>query len=173
MPAGGLDFFAHGALPAPRVSVAEAQRLAGEHFDLEATAQALGSQQDQNFLLRGGAGEPLGVLKLANRAIGLAEIEAQILAGKRLAQRLAPVCVATTLTGPEGAPLLATVATSEGPLVAHVVRYLPGSTLAHHGYLSPRVVSALGALAAQVSDALDDFTHPGPRAHAAVGPASR
>ncbi|MDA8068880.1 MAG: hypothetical protein M0T77_09775 [Actinomycetota bacterium] len=52
MPAGGLDFFAHGALPAPRVSVAETERVTGE---------------------------PLGVLKLANRAISLNEVEAQVL----------------------------------------------------------------------------------------------
>ncbi len=157
----GLDFFAHGALPAPRVSAAEAERLAREHFGLAAAAEPLGSQQDQNFLLRAHDGEPVGVLKLANRAIGLTEIEAQALAAERLAQRLSQVRVATTLTGPDGARLLATVATAEGALVAHVVRYLPGRTLAGCGYLSPRVVSALGTLAAQVSDALAGFAHPG------------
>jgi 4-aminobutyrate aminotransferase-like enzyme/Ser/Thr protein kinase RdoA (MazF antagonist) len=161
MSGAGLDFFAHGALPAPRVSLDEAARLAREHFGLQAHAESLGSQQDQNFLLRGDDGEPLAVLKLANRAISLVEVQAQVLAAARLAERLPEYRVATALPGPEGEPLVASLATAEGPLVAHVVRYLPGRTLARCGYLSPRVMAALGTLAARVSTALAGFAHPG------------
>ena len=161
MAGAGLDFFAHGALPAPRVGLAEAERLASEHFGLEARAESLGSQQDQNFLLRDGEGGPLGVLKLANRAVNVVEVQAQVLAARLLSERLPGCRVATALTGRDGAPLVASVATSEGPLVAHVVSYLPGRTLVRCGYLSPRVMAALGTLAARVSTALAGFTHPG------------
>lgn len=157
----GVDFFAEGALRAPRVSAAEAATIARSHFGIEAAAEPLGSQQDQNFLLRGADGAPAGVLKLANRAIGLREIEAQVLAGALLAERLPDIRVATTLTGADGAPMLDVVRTEDGPLVAHVVRHLPGATLEQRGHLSRRVVTALGTAAARVSTALEDFSHPG------------
>ncbi|MDE3132674.1 MAG: aminotransferase [Acidobacteriota bacterium] len=157
----GVDFFAQGALPAPRVSAGEAATLARARFGIDAIAEPLGSQQDQNFLLRGGDGEPRGVLKFANRAIGLHEIEAQCLAAAALAERLPQIRVATTLTDRDGARMLDVVETSEGPLVAHVIGYLAGRTLERRGYLSPSVVAALGRLSGQVSAALEDFTHAG------------
>ncbi|MDE3131198.1 MAG: phosphotransferase, partial [Acidobacteriota bacterium] len=159
--AGGVDFFAQGALPAPRVGAREAAQIARARFGIDAGAAPLGSQQDQNFLLRGDDGEPRGVLKLANRAVGLPEIEAQALAAETLAQRLPEVRVATTLADRDGARMLARVETSEGPLVAHVVRYLPGRTLERSGYLSPRVIAACGRLGGQVGAALEDFAHAG------------
>jgi 4-aminobutyrate aminotransferase-like enzyme len=42
-----------------------------------------------------------------------------------------------------------------------VLRYLPGGTLTGAGYLAPRVVAELGAVAGRVSRALDGFQHPG------------
>ncbi|HEX3618104.1 MAG TPA: phosphotransferase [Solirubrobacteraceae bacterium] len=160
--AGGVDFFARGALPAPRVGVEEAVWIAGSRFGLDATAHILGSQQDQNFLLRARDGDqPLGVLKLANPAVGVQEIEAQIAAGELLARRLPDVRVATTLSDTTGAPMFDVADTSEGPLVAHVVSYLSGETLLARGYLSPVVIAAFGNLAARVSLALAEFDHPG------------
>jgi len=158
----GIDFFAQGALPAPRVTPDEAIWIAGSRFGLDATANSLGSQQDQNFLLCGRDDErPLGVLKLANASVGRTEIEAQILAAELLAQELSGVRVATTLTDADGRRMFDVAESSEGPLVAHVVKYLPGQTLRRHGYLSPAVVSELGSLAARVSLALVDFEHEG------------
>jgi 4-aminobutyrate aminotransferase-like enzyme/Ser/Thr protein kinase RdoA (MazF antagonist) len=158
----GIDFFAQGALPAPRVTADEAVWIAGSRFGLDATASSLGSQQDQNFLLLSRDDEqPLGVLKLANPRIGRAEIEAQILAAELLEQALPDVRIATTLTDANGARMFDVAESSEGPLVAHVVRYLPGRTLRNHGYLSPAVVTALGSLAARVSLAMVDFEHEG------------
>jgi 4-aminobutyrate aminotransferase-like enzyme/Ser/Thr protein kinase RdoA (MazF antagonist) len=158
----GVDFFAQGALPAPRVSAEEATWIAGSRFGINATAHPLGSQQDQNFLLRGHEDQqPLGVLKLANAAIGAQEIEAQILAAELLAQQLPDVRIATTLSDAAGEPMFALNETTEGPLVAHVVRYLPGATVRGRGYLSPNVVAAFGTLAARVSAALQRFDHPG------------
>jgi 4-aminobutyrate aminotransferase-like enzyme/Ser/Thr protein kinase RdoA (MazF antagonist) len=160
--ASGVDFFAHGALPAPRVTPEEATWIAGSRFGLDATAHTLGSQQDQNFLLRGRDGEqPLGVLKLANPGVGLQEIDAQILAAEWLAAALPDIRIATTLTDAAGMRMFDLAETSEGALVAHVVSYLTGTTLLPRGYLSPAVTGALGTLAARVSAALEDFEHPG------------
>jgi 4-aminobutyrate aminotransferase-like enzyme/Ser/Thr protein kinase RdoA (MazF antagonist) len=158
----GVDFFARGALPAPRVGPEEAVWIAGSRFGLDATAHTLGSQQDQNFLLTSrDSGRPLGVLKLANSGVGLQEIDAQIIAAELLAQQLPDVRVATTLTDAAGMRMFDLAETSEGPLVAHVVRHLEGETLMARGYLSPIVLSAFGRLAARVSAALADFDHPG------------
>ena len=159
--ATGVDFFTHGALPAPRIGATEAAEIARARFGIDSVASALGSQQDQNFLLRGPAGDPQAVLKLANPAIGRQEIEAQVLASQLLAERLPHVRIATALLGSDGAPMLDVVETSQGPLVAHLVRYLTGETLIARDHLSPAVISALGALAAQVSLALETFQHPG------------
>jgi 4-aminobutyrate aminotransferase-like enzyme/Ser/Thr protein kinase RdoA (MazF antagonist) len=156
----GLDFFAQGALPAPRISTAEAAEIARARFGIEAVAQPLGSQQDQNFLLVGRAGAE-GVLKLANRAIGIQEIEAQVAASGLLAERIPRARVATALSDAAGAPLLALVETSEGPLVSHVVKHLEGQALVERGYLSPRLIADMGTLAAEVSAALEGFEHPG------------
>jgi 4-aminobutyrate aminotransferase-like enzyme/Ser/Thr protein kinase RdoA (MazF antagonist) len=157
----GVDFFAQRALPAPRISAAEATWIAGSRFGIDAHAHALGSQQDQNFLLRRGDGEPLGVLKIANAAIGREEIDAQVKAGELLGRQLTDIRVATTLIDDDGARMLGVVESSEGPLVAHVVRYLPGRMVRECGYLSSSVVAAFGTLAARVSVALADFEHEG------------
>ena len=60
--ASGVDFFAYGALPVPRVTIQDAERMAESEFGLTVRAQPLGSQQDSNFLLV----EPAGVQRLAD-----------------------------------------------------------------------------------------------------------
>lgn len=150
-PETGIDFFRYGALPVPRVSVAEAERIAAA-LGLAAHAEPLGSQQDCNFLLvRGGVAA--GVLKIANPAFTAAEIEAQDTAAGLVAA--AGLRAGTVRHGP------AVVPTADGPALARVLRYLTGGTLTGQGYLSPRVVAAMGTVAGQVSRALRDFTHPG------------
>ena len=84
-PKAGVDFFAHGGLPVPRVTIQDAERMAGSSFGLTVRAQPLGSQQDSNFLLTEPAGGVAGVLKIANPAFSAAEIEAQDGAAERVA----------------------------------------------------------------------------------------
>ena len=150
----GVDFFRHGALPVPQVTIEEAERVAAS-FGLTVRAQPLGSQQDSNFLLVD-AGSVLGVLKIANPAFSAAEIEAQDRAAAHIAGAFQDLRVATVTHGPVEVPV-------EGqPAIARVLRYLPGGTLAGAGrYLSPRVVAGLGTVAGQVSLALSTFDHPG------------
>ena len=151
---GGVDFFAHGGLPVPQVTILQAERVAAL-FGLTVQAQPLGSQQDSNFLLADG-GSVLGVLKIANPAFSAAEIEAQDAAAAHIAGACQDLRVATATHGPAEVPV------DGGRALARVLRFLPGGTLAGaERYLSPRVVAGLGAVAGQVSLALSSFEHPG------------
>jgi Ser/Thr protein kinase RdoA (MazF antagonist) len=85
-PEAGVDFFRHGGLPVPQVTIADAERVASS-FGLTVRAQPLGSQQDSNLLLAEPAGAVLGVLKIANPAFSAAEIEAQDGADRGLVSR--------------------------------------------------------------------------------------
>jgi 4-aminobutyrate aminotransferase-like enzyme/Ser/Thr protein kinase RdoA (MazF antagonist) len=152
--AAGVDFFRSGALPAPVVDQAAAERIAAAQFGLAVHARPLGSQQDSNFLLTASDSTVLGVLKIANPAFSAAEIEAQDAAAGHLAATVG-LRVGTVLHGP------VTVATASGPAAARVLRYLPGGTLAGPGYLAPAVVAGLGTIAGEVSRGLRYFTHPG------------
>mgnify|MGYP001183641409 CR=1 FL=1 len=72
-----FDFFETAELPVPEITCEQARAIAAQHFGVHVTADALGSQQDANFLLRDDDGHPVGVLKVANPAFSRTELEAQ------------------------------------------------------------------------------------------------
>jgi 4-aminobutyrate aminotransferase-like enzyme/Ser/Thr protein kinase RdoA (MazF antagonist) len=150
--AGGIDFFAQGGLPVPLVSAEQAAGLAATPFGMKVRALPLGSQQDCNFLLEGDGG-PAGVLKIANPAFSRTEVEAQDAAAELVA--VAGLRAGTATHGPVTMPV------GGRDAVVRVLRYLPGGTLTGPGYLSPRVVTGLGAVAGRVSRALRGFDHAG------------
>ncbi|MET8747582.1 aminotransferase [Streptomyces sp. NPDC004728] len=156
-----IDFFAEDALPAPRVTPAEAELIAAEHLDMTARGQALGSQQDANFLLHADDRTPAAILKIANSAFGTTEIEAQDAAADLIASARPELRIATVLRRADGSPRRATVDTENGPAVARLLRYLPGGTLSGPRHLSPATVAAMGTIAGKVSTTLRDFRHPG------------
>ncbi|MEU3281298.1 aminotransferase [Streptomyces antibioticus] len=158
---GTIDFFTEDALPTPSTAPAEAERIAAEHLGITARAQALGSQQDANFLLHTDDGTPAAVLKIANPAFGTVEIEAQDAAADLIASACPQLRIATVLRRPDGSPRRTTVDTDNGPAVARLLRHLPGGTLSGPRHLSPGTVAGMGTLAAKVSTALRDFRHPG------------
>ncbi|WNZ13795.1 aminotransferase [Streptomyces sp. 11x1] len=156
-----IDFFAEGALPAPRMTPAEAELIAAEHLGITARAQALGSQQDANFLLHADDGTPATILKIANPAFSTVEIDAQDAAADLIASARPELRVATVLRRPDGSPLRTTVDTENGPAVARLLRHLPGGTLSGPRHLSPGTVAGMGTIVGKVSTALRDFRHPG------------
>ncbi|MFI6661465.1 aminotransferase [Streptomyces sp. NPDC050523] len=156
-----IDFFAKDALPAPRVTPAEAERIAAEHLGITARAQSLGSQQDANFLLHADDETPAAILKIANPAFGTTEIDAQDAAADLIASARPELRIATVLRRPDGSPQRATVETGSGPAVARLLRHLPGGTLSGPRHLSPTTVAAMGTIVGKVSTALRDFQHPG------------
>ncbi|MET9089796.1 aminotransferase [Streptomyces sp. NPDC004237] len=156
-----VDFFARESLPAPHVTPSQAERIAADCFGITASAEPLGSNQDANFLLRLNDGTPEAVLKIANCAFHVNEIDAQDQAADVIAGTLPQLRLATVLREPNGAPRAATVQSAEGPVIARLLRYLPGGTLAGPRHLSPRTVAAMGTIAGQISSALRSFEHPG------------
>ena len=156
-----IDFFAREALPAPKVSPEQAERIATDAFGLPARAQSLGSQQDATFLLRPDDGSTPVILKIANPAFNATEIDAQDTAAELIAAACPDLRTATVLRGPDGAARTATVDVGEGPVIARLLRHLGGGTLNGGRHLSPRTVAAMGSIAGRVSAALRDFRHPG------------
>ncbi|MGW0915274.1 aminotransferase [Streptomyces sp. NPDC002784] len=156
-----IDFFTEDALPAPRVAPAEAERIAAERLGITARAQALGSQQDANFLLYAGDGTPTAVLKIANPAFSDTEIDAQDTAADLVTAAHPQLRIATVLRDPDGSPRRTTVDTQTGPAIARLLHYLPGGTLSGPRHLSPASVAAMGTIAGKVSTALCGFRHPG------------
>ncbi|MFB7512765.1 aminotransferase [Streptomyces sp. NPDC056144] len=162
-----FDFFAEGALPVPQVTREQAERVGAELLGHAVRAEELGSQQDANFLLRTAAttdddgGTVLAVLKVANPAFGVVEVEAQDAAADLIAAAHPELRVATVLRRPDGSPRRTTVDTGGVPAVARLLRHLPGGSLSGPRHLSPDTVAAMGTVAARVSTALRDFRHPG------------
>ncbi|WP_432519310.1 aminotransferase [Kineococcus sp. SYSU DK006] len=156
-----FDFFTAGELPAPTVPPAEVEELVAEHFGWRVELQALGSQQDQNFLARepGGA-HPVAVVKLANPAFSLLEAQAQDAAADAVAAANPDLAVSRLLER-GGRRLRAVLPTSQGPLVVRLLEFLPHGTLVHAGHLRPQAVARFGEVAAAVSLALAPFEHPG------------
>jgi 4-aminobutyrate aminotransferase-like enzyme/Ser/Thr protein kinase RdoA (MazF antagonist) len=156
-----IDFFSEDALPVPRLAPAEAERIAAAHLGVTARAQALGSQQDANFLMHADDGTPTAILKIANPAFGAVEIDAADAAADLIASACPDLRIATVLRRPDGSARRATVDTDSGPAVARLLRHLPGGTLSGPRHLSPGTVAGMGSLAGKVSTALRDFRHPG------------
>ncbi|MCB0934043.1 MAG: aminotransferase [Mycobacterium sp.] len=153
-----FDFFETAELPVPAVSPEQAEAIAAEHFGLVATATALGSQQDANFLLRRSSGEVIGVLKIANPAFSRVELEAQDAAAAFIAAGEG-IRTAKNLELPDTTPIARIGGGT--PLYARILRFLPGGTLSGDGYLNPPRVAAMGALAGRICRALANFEHPG------------
>jgi len=151
-----FDFFATGELPAPGLSLNEAGRVL-RGLGVEGELTELGSQQDQNFLVTAG-GRPTGVLKLANPAFPARDAEAQDAAAELVGATGLRVSRVLAL---DGRPLRAVVETSQGPLVARLLEFLPGGTFVDTGWISPAVAERMGRIAAQVGVALAGFDHPG------------
>jgi len=156
-----VDFFTHQGLPAPRLSTDEARRIAAERFGLAVRAEALGSQQDANFLLTRDDGSPVAVLKIANPAFTATEMSAQDTAADLIADAQPSLRVATVVRDAGCVRRTATVPTDNGPVTARLLRYLGGGTLSGSRHLSPRTVAAMGRVVGQVSTTLRSFRHPG------------
>lgn len=154
LPSQPFDFFAQGELPAPALSYADAAQVLST-LGVSGELVELGSQQDQNFLVRG-----VGVLKLANPAFPEQDALAQDAAAVHIGQQYPHLRLARTLRR-DGAPVHAVVETPVGPLVARVLEWLPGGTFVDQPWISPAAAAAMGRIAAQVSTALADFEHPG------------
>ncbi|MFY9552002.1 MAG: aminotransferase class III-fold pyridoxal phosphate-dependent enzyme, partial [Thermoanaerobaculia bacterium] len=138
------------------VSPAHASRLARELYGLEASAEPLPSERDQNFRLRSPRGE--FVLKLAGAAERPEALELQARALTWLSERdptLPVPRLVRTLAGAEAA--------EAGGRLVRLVTYLPGATLAEASPRSPALLASLGGLLGRLDAALTGFSHPAAR----------
>ncbi len=157
----GFNFFEAAELPVPAISPERARAIAAEHFGLDARVSSLGSQQDANFLLSNPAGEPLGVLKIANPVFGRAELEAQDAAATFIAAGEG-IRTAANIALPGVAAIAELDGAGTGPVLhARIISYLSGGTLSGDGYLRPAQIAGLGDLAGRSCRALAAFDHPG------------
>src|SRR5688500_12152750 len=142
---------------APRFDAGQASRIAREVFGIDAVAQPLTSERDQNFLVT----EPGGgrrVLKIANASERAEMLEAQQAAMTHVASHtsLCPRPLATTSGG-----LMATVEGDERRRHAiWSVTYLPGLPLGAVRHRSASLLEDFGRAIASLGSALDEFDHP-------------
>lgn len=141
----------------PRFDLAHAEVLARELLGVPATATALPSERDQNFLLAVD-GEPRLVLKIASanedRAFLAAEQRAMQYATERGArtpriQSMRDGSTVAQVTAPDGRVHL-----------AWAVSALPGVPLGTARHRSPGLFHELGAAVAELARALDGFDDP-------------
>lgn len=142
--------------PCPEVSEQQAATLLQEHFGLSGSLQALGSQQDLNFLIDSDHGRY--VLKVCHGAYAEQELQAQHAALGFLRDQGLPVpAVQAARSGEQ----LLTVTIDGQPLRVRLLDYIEGQSLTRIKHMEPRLVAELGRLCARVDQALASFTHPG------------
>jgi 4-aminobutyrate aminotransferase-like enzyme/Ser/Thr protein kinase RdoA (MazF antagonist) len=142
---------------APRFDVADAERLAREHYGFPGTAAPLTSERDQNFLIERVDGSRI-ILKIANgeesRALLLAQQEALTHLSPALATtpRVVPAVDGTTLTEVSG---------RDGTThLLWAITWLPGRPLATATRRTPELYEDFGRQIGALDRALADFDHP-------------
>jgi Ser/Thr protein kinase RdoA (MazF antagonist) len=145
----------HLLVHTPAFDVDSAREIAEEFFGIIATARALPSERDQNFLLTNEGGEKF-VLKIANALESRALLEAQNAVLDHLAQQVAfTPRVRQALSGER-------ISTRANYLV-RLVTYLPGVPLAEIQSHSPALLHDLGSKLGRMDRALAGFDHPAVR----------
>ncbi|MDH6425252.1 4-aminobutyrate aminotransferase-like enzyme/Ser/Thr protein kinase RdoA (MazF antagonist) [Aurantimicrobium minutum] len=154
-----FNYFTQTELPSPTLPDSEVVELVQKYFGVATTASSLGSQQDQNFVLRlAHSGDVLGVLKLSNPAFSEAEIQMQDEAAAHLAGKI-DLRIPSIVEGEQGA-MSAMWETSQGHIHARVIKFIPGTNFMGSDYLSPQAIARMGEIAGLVSTGLADFSHP-------------
>jgi Ser/Thr protein kinase RdoA (MazF antagonist) len=146
---------------APQLSIAEAERLAGDVYGLAASASTLPSERDQNFLLAstadletGGPGTARYVLKIANATEDRAMLEAQNAAMAHVARGVA-LCPHALQT--RSGELIGVV--PGGVHFVRLVTFLEGTPFAQAGARTPALFESLGRAVGRLDRALDGFDH--------------
>lgn len=136
----------------PTFDPESAREIAEENFGIRASASALPSERDQNFLLTNDAGEKF-VLKIANALESRELLEAQNAALAHLNSRIS-FCprVLPSLNGER--------IRKYSNYFVRLVTYLPGVPLAEAQPHSPELLRNLGRKLGQLARALADFDHP-------------
>ena len=142
----------------PRFTDSEAVQIGHELFGVTATAAALPSERDQNFLLTSTSGKK-HVLKIAKSDEDRDVLEFQNAALRHVAKR-APQLIVPRVQATRGGEDLTQIGDARGR--AHYVRligWLDGQMLADCAMHDESLLSSLGATMGKLDEALQGFTH--------------
>ena len=147
--------------PAPAFSTREAEAFAQQAFDIQASAEPLHSERDQNFRLRAKDGSEW-VLKIANPAENPAVLDMQTQALLHIARVDPHLAVPRVKATPDGV-LFHEIDGADGRrFIARVLSFLPGQLL-ENATLHPALGRDVGAMTARLARALSGFFHPAAR----------
>ena len=136
----------------PRFDLEAAAEIAAERFGIHATARALPSERDQNFLLTNSADEKF-VLKIANALESRDFLEAQNAVLNHVGKQV-DFCQ-SLVRGIAGEEIV-----TVGGYFVRVVRYVTGVPLAEIHPHPSELLRDLGRKLGQLAHALQDFDHP-------------
>lgn len=141
----------------PTLTTADAEAVARATFGLDATAEALVSERDQNFRLSDAAGAAW-VLKVSNAAEDAAVVEMEVAAVERISAVDPGLPVPVARSALSGSP----IARVDLDGTSHLVRLLPllPGRNAEPADLDPAALAHLGETVARIGRALRAFFHP-------------
>lgn len=142
----------------PAFSHAEAARIAVQHYGIEARAQVLVSERDQNFRMTSSDGTCF-TLKISNHAEQLEVIDFQNQALLHVAQQDASIPLPRVIPGLDKALHYSVELDGKSHFV-RMISWLDGTVL-DDLEAGPVVLGKIGRLMAQLGVALADFDHPG------------
>ncbi|HEX3906832.1 MAG TPA: phosphotransferase, partial [Mycobacteriales bacterium] len=156
-----FDFFVSSTLANPEISLERARDIVRDGYGRDGELTLLGSQQDYNVRVDV-AGDTVGrtVLKIANSAFHVRELEAQNAAMSWVAGRVSDMTLPVVVPALDGTEI-STLDIAGESCAVRMVTYVEGEVLAAAPYLSPAALTGLGDLVAAVSAALADFDHDG------------
>src|SRR5271157_2092872 len=143
---------------APRLTQAEAARIALEFYSLRADVWPLPGEYDDNYHLTTADGRAF-VLKIMHAAREASFVGMQCRALGHLAERAPHLALPRVIPGAKG-QLAAHVQTADGTRrIVWMLSFLPGATLAEVQPHAPELLESLGRFLAEMDAALLDFSH--------------
>jgi 4-aminobutyrate aminotransferase-like enzyme/Ser/Thr protein kinase RdoA (MazF antagonist) len=143
----------------PSIAEAEAVRIARELYGVEASAQALPGEYDDNFHLTGADGQAL-VLKVMHPAREHSFIDMQCQALRHLAQQAPHLSLPRVLPDHDG-ELFSTVTIADGSTrLVWLLTFVKGTVLAKVRPHAPELLGDLGRFLGEMDAALRSFSHP-------------
>ncbi len=143
----------------PAVTAEDAAVILDGVFGVRGRIVELGSQQDRNFRVETEDGRRF-VLKVCHADYGFQALDAQNAAMRHIGGRAGAPAVPTPLLSVDGRDIVELDIRGELCLL-RLLTYLDGQPLTRRVHLGEETIAALGKMAAELSLALADFSHPG------------
>jgi len=144
---------------APPVGTSEVRKIARQQYGLDASAQPLPGEYDDNFRLMTADSREF-VLKIMHAAREESFVDMQCRALTHLAQRV-PYLALPRVIPDLASNLFSRVKLEDGSdRLVWLLTFLRGQTLANTKHHSPELLASLGTFLAQIDSALANFTHP-------------